>query len=306
MSNWNFADIWEVVADELPDASASSTATSAARGARSTVAPTASPHLLDAGLERQQAVAQYLYNGPEYMESMFAAFKGAFVPVNTNYRYTADELLYLWDNADAGCVVFHGTFADTIEPIRARLPKVKVVVVGRRRQRAVPRLGRPPTSRSPPRRPSGSFPSGVAPATTSTCSTPAERPACRRASCGARTTSPSTLTRVARQPAQRGRTVDDIRGTFTEPGPAFLPGLPPDARHRQLPVSVDALRRRVRRHPDNRTFDPVELLDTIEREGVNSIAMVGDAFGKPILRTLDEHPGRWDLSTPRSGSCRRA
>ena len=27
------------------------------------------------------------------------------------------------------------------------------------------------------------------------------------------------------------------------------------------------------------------------------MAMVGDAFGKPILRTLDENPGRWDLSS---------
>src|SRR5690606_6901856 len=81
--------------------------------------------LLDAGLGRQQAVAQYLYNGPEYMESMFAAFKVALVPVNTNYRYTADELLYLWDNADAGAVVFHGTFTDTIDAIRDRLPKVR-------------------------------------------------------------------------------------------------------------------------------------------------------------------------------------
>ena len=48
---------------------------------------------------------------------------------------------------------------------------------------------------------------------------------------------------------------------------------------------------------DNRNFDPVVLLDTIEREGVNTMAMVGDAFGKPILRTLDENPGRWDLTS---------
>jgi fatty-acyl-CoA synthase len=47
----------------------------------------------------------------------------------------------------------------------------------------------------------------------------------------------------------------------------------------------------------NRTFDAVELLDTIEREGVNSLAIVGDAFGKPILRTLDANPGRWDLTS---------
>jgi acyl-CoA synthetase (AMP-forming)/AMP-acid ligase II len=47
----------------------------------------------------------------------------------------------------------------------------------------------------------------------------------------------------------------------------------------------------------NRRFDPAELLDTVERENVNVIAIVGDAFAKPILATLDEHPGRWKMST---------
>jgi acyl-CoA synthetase (AMP-forming)/AMP-acid ligase II len=48
-----------------------------------------------------------------------------------------------------------------------------------------------------------------------------------------------------------------------------------------------------------RRFDPVELLDTVEREGVKSITIVGDAFGRPILRTLDAEPERWDLSSLR-------
>ena len=46
-----------------------------------------------------------------------------------------------------------------------------------------------------------------------------------------------------------------------------------------------------------RTFDPAELLDTIEREAVNTIAIVGDAFAKPMLRALDAEPDRWDLSS---------
>jgi fatty-acyl-CoA synthase len=46
-----------------------------------------------------------------------------------------------------------------------------------------------------------------------------------------------------------------------------------------------------------RTFDVVELLDGIEREGVNGIAIVGDAFGKPLLRALDSEPDRWDISS---------
>ena len=87
---------------------------------------------------------QYLYNGPEYLESMFAAFKAGLVPVNTNYRYVDDELVYLWDNADAVAVVFHGTFAERIEGIRDRVPRVRAVAVGRRRRRPVPRRGPTP------------------------------------------------------------------------------------------------------------------------------------------------------------------
>ena len=82
-------------------------------------------HLLDAGLHRQSKVAAYLYNGPEYLETYFAAFKAGLAPVNTNYRYVADELIYLFDNADAEAVVFHAAFTPTVEQIRGRLPKVK-------------------------------------------------------------------------------------------------------------------------------------------------------------------------------------
>ena len=48
-----------------------------------------------------------------------------------------------------------------------------------------------------------------------------------------------------------------------------------------------------------RHFDAVDLLDAIERDRVNSISIVGDAFAKPILRCLDAEPARWDISTLR-------
>src|SRR6202044_4154538 len=44
-------------------------------------------------------------------------------------------------------------------------------------------------------------------------------------------------------------------------------------------------------------YDPVELLDTIERESVNGLVFVGDPFARPLLAALDEHPGKWDLSS---------
>jgi fatty-acyl-CoA synthase len=46
-----------------------------------------------------------------------------------------------------------------------------------------------------------------------------------------------------------------------------------------------------------RQFDPVDLLDTIERERVNCTVIVGDAFARPLLAALDTEPGRWDLSS---------
>ena len=50
---------------------------------------------------------------------------------------------------------------------------------------------------------------------------------------------------------------------------------------------------------EGRRFDPVELLDTVEHERINSMSIVGDAFAKPILRALDAEPDRWDVSSLR-------
>jgi acyl-CoA synthetase (AMP-forming)/AMP-acid ligase II len=297
MGNWNFADIWEVVADELPDAlcliHGDDRRTWAEVDRR---ADGVAQHLLDAGLERQQAVAQYLYNGPEYIESMYGAFKGAFAPVNTNYRYTADELLYLWDNADAGAVVFHGTFAPTIEAIRDRLPKVRSWLWVDDGGGVCPEWATPYETAAT---------SGVGRVV----------PTWGRSGddlnflyTGGTTGMPKgvmwrqddlvvKLTASLGQPIDEHGTIDDLRGTFSVPGSRFLPACPQMHGTGNFPClstlsgggSIVTL--------TNRTFDPIELLDTIEREGVNSMSIVGDAFAKPILRTLDENPRRWDLTS---------
>ena len=46
-------------------------------------------------------------------------------------------------------------------------------------------------------------------------------------------------------------------------------------------------------------LDAAALLDTVDREAVKNMVIVGDAFAKPILRALEENPGRWRLSTLR-------
>ncbi|HRK67367.1 MAG TPA: AMP-binding protein, partial [Hyphomonas sp.] len=42
------------------------------------------------------------------------------------------------------------------------------------------------------------------------------------------------------------------------------------------------------------SFEASELWETVEKHQVESIAIVGDAFAKPMLRALEENPGRWD------------
>jgi fatty-acyl-CoA synthase len=49
----------------------------------------------------------------------------------------------------------------------------------------------------------------------------------------------------------------------------------------------------------HRSFDPVEVWDAVERNGVQHLIVVGDAFAKPLLRALDDAPGRWDGSSLR-------
>ena len=97
--------------------------------------------LLDAGLglhvERQALVghesgqvhlAIYLHNGNEYLEAMLGAFKARVAPFNVNYRYVAEELRYLLDDANATAIVVHSQFAPTLSDVLASLPNLRLIL----------------------------------------------------------------------------------------------------------------------------------------------------------------------------------
>ena len=96
-----------------------------------------------------------------------------------------------------------------------------------------------------------------------------------------------------------GATVDDIRRIVGEAGPGqtHIPACPLMHGTGAIPsfgvFSVGGCIVTL----TERSFDVTELLDTIEREGVTSMAIVGDAFAKPMLRALDENPGRFDITS---------
>lgn len=297
MTDWNYADVWEVVADKLPDAPAlihgpiHRTWAEVERRANGIAKA-----LLELGVAYQDKVAHYLYNCPEYLESMFAMLKVGLVPVNTNYRYGDEELLYLWDNADAVAVVFHGAFTERIERLRPRLGKIKgwiwvddgsgpcpdwaiayedAVKAASERVRAS--WGR-----------SGNdlyllytggttgMPKGVM---------------WRQDDLFARLNASSPV----RFPDDKG--LEGVAATLSGPGPVLLPACPlmhGTGAYTAMSVlagggSVVTL--------ESRRFDAAELLDTVEREHVNVIVIVGDAFAKPILDELDRNPKRWNLSS---------
>jgi fatty-acyl-CoA synthase len=69
------------------------------------------------------------------MESVYAGFKAAMVPVNVNYRYREEELTYLLDNADAEMVVVHEDFAPLLARVQDRLPQLRTALVVSEREK---------------------------------------------------------------------------------------------------------------------------------------------------------------------------
>ncbi|MDX2233516.1 MAG: AMP-binding protein [Hyphomonadaceae bacterium] len=76
--------------------------------------------LREAGLAEGAKVALYMRNCPEYVEALAASFKGRLAHVNVNYRYGGDELLYIFENSDAECVIFGVEFADKVQALMPR------------------------------------------------------------------------------------------------------------------------------------------------------------------------------------------
>ena len=133
-TTYNFADVWEMAADAVPEREALVVGDRAphlrrAGGAGQPARPRTWP---PAGVGPGDHVALYLENCPEYLEAMLAAFKLRAVPVNVNYRYVAGELRYLLDNSDAvggphpAVARRHGR-----PPWPARCPAVRFVLVRR-------------------------------------------------------------------------------------------------------------------------------------------------------------------------------
>ncbi|MBW2242386.1 MAG: AMP-binding protein [Deltaproteobacteria bacterium] len=125
----HYATLWEAIADQIGDRDAlvcgeNRRTWSEYDDRASRIASAFSA----AGLEPGAKVGLYLYNGNEYLETQFGAFKGRHVPININYRYLDDELLYLLENSDAEVLVFHSSLGERVARVKDKAPKVKLWV----------------------------------------------------------------------------------------------------------------------------------------------------------------------------------
>lgn len=127
---WNLAELLETITDAVPDR----VAVSSPLGDRTyrTLDDAASAfarHLLDTGVQAGDRVAILSWNRVEWLEAMIGCFKARAVPVNVNYRYVDEELVYLLDDADAVAIVVEPDFVELVRRCNDRLPLLRQTVV---------------------------------------------------------------------------------------------------------------------------------------------------------------------------------
>ncbi|MEZ5258278.1 MAG: AMP-binding protein [Ilumatobacteraceae bacterium] len=304
----HFAKIWEAVVDVMGDRPA------VAHGDRVVSwrdyedrAARLAGALAAAGLQPHSKVGMYLYNSPEYCETNFGSMKFGGIPINVNYRYLDDELRYLLDNADAEAVVYNTSLSDRISRVAGSLPQLKLLV----------EVDDGPA-------PDGT--SHVEGAVAYEALLSAHEPLARREMDGSElymlyTGGTTGMPKGVMYP------MADFTGFFVRSYPAMI-GLPPLEGADHL---LDVIRANQDADPlvamsgpplmhgtgcwlgmmvphmfggtacllEGRSLDPVEVWNVVERRGVQHFIIVGDAFAKPLVRALEDDPGRWDLSSLR-------
>ena len=301
----HYADVIEGYADRVPDAIAlvhgetrRTWAEFEDRAARLAGA------MQEAGLAPGSKVGLLLYNGPEYYEAFLAALKARMVPINVNYRYVDDELVYLLEDSDAEALIFHASLGETVSRVAERVPALKLLAEV---------ADSPATSAGAER-----YEDILA------RSEPAPRIARRHDDeimiyTGGTTGMPKgvvydvgdwTAGLVALVPIVLGSSPlpDDV-GELVAAGaeriaagatPVVMPCSPlMHTAGLSNSVAVQLAGGRAVTLP-GRSLDPGEIWSTVERESVNVMIIVGDAFARPMLAALEEKAaagGGWNLTS---------
>jgi acyl-CoA synthetase (AMP-forming)/AMP-acid ligase II len=126
MSEFNLADLWEAIADCVPDRIALRCGEQRRTYAQLEEQSNRLAHwYLEQGIQTGDHVGLYLQNCVEYVEATLAAYKVRAVPININYRYTAGELEHLFNDADLVGVVHEGGFTNRVNEVEPAVPTLR-------------------------------------------------------------------------------------------------------------------------------------------------------------------------------------
>ncbi|WP_155059984.1 acyl-CoA synthetase [Streptomyces blattellae] len=286
---YNLADLFESVVDVVPDREALVYLDHPGTGAErrltylelDTAANRIGHHLLDSGIRPGEHIGLHLYNGVEYLQTVLGCLKARIVPVNVNYRYVEEELVYLYRDADLVALVFDAEFGDRVAAALPRAERVRHLVrVGAGKTLGVP-FGEAESAGSPERGfPKRSGDDQFIIYTGGTTGMPKgvmwrqEDLFFSGLGGGAPTGEP---VKKPEELAERVAAGGD--------GITFFPA--PPLMHGTSTLTAFIGFNFGQRVVLHRKFAPEEALRTIEREKVTSVSLVGDAMLRPLIDALN-------------------
>jgi len=126
---FNIADLFEMVADTVPTRDAIVCGDKRVNFKQLDERSTQLAHFLQSkGIKPGDHIGLYMYNCLEYLESMLACFKIRAVPINVNYRYVKDELIYIFKNANMVACIHGREFIPAIKEIKTAVPQMKLFI----------------------------------------------------------------------------------------------------------------------------------------------------------------------------------
>lgn len=300
MSQFHLADLFEIVAKAIPDRVAlrddKGQVTYAQMNDR---ADRLAAGLYGQGLRRGDKVGLYLMNGPEYLESFFAIIKIGAVPFNVNYRYGFEELKYLFANADTKAIIHGAEFSSLVKDLRETLPHIKLSIAVEDGQGGEPEIA-------------GSLEYETL-MQTETSGTVYERHEddYMLQYTGGTTGMPKGVMwphkafffaclggggmYVRKPPISAPHEQGELAA---QSFPIRIIPLAPLMHGAAIWAALSAILGGVTivLDPMRGGFDAEAIWDRVEREEVNVVQIVGDAMAVPLIKALQDHPGRWDLS----------
>lgn len=243
----------------------------------------------------QDHVALYLHNCPEYIEGMIGSYAARLAPFNVNYRYIAEELRYLLADAQARVVIFHSSFAATLDEVRHDLPDLQLLLQVDDGSGTALLEG------------AEWYEDALASAPRTTLDTPSPDDLYILYTGGTTGMPKGVLWRQGDiYPAALGgrkistgaeyESVEAIVDNAREGGMRVLPSAPfmHGAAH-WMAMNALGNGHTIVLPQNASTFNPSDFCATIEHEKVNIALIVGDAFGRPVLDELNRHS--YDLSS---------